>query len=86
MIKLSKEQQAEEDARLAQDVLDNRIFKEVFERFETTFTEQLLDLEPEQKDAFPIIQAPRKYLRLIKNTLQNYADAKTAKEEKKVIT
>ena len=81
MIELTKEQQVEEDARLAKEVLDNPIFQRVFEEFEKTFTDQLMNLEPEDKEAFPIVQAPRKYLKLIKNQIQNYANATYKKDE-----
>ncbi len=85
MIKLSKEQQAKEDARFAKEVLANPVFVRVFTDFEKTFTEQLLNLDPENKEAFPIVQAPRKYLRLIRNQLENLAGVKEVQQAPKVM-
>ena len=81
MIELSEQQQIEEDARLAKEILENPLFQRVFNDHEAEFTARLMSLEPQDQEAFPIIQAARKYIILIRNRFENIANApKNTKE------
>ncbi len=81
MIELSPEQQAKEDSRLAKEVLENPVFKATLDEYIDRFTMMLLNLNPEDKEAFPLTQGPRKHLIALKNQIQAIADTTTADKE-----
>ena len=74
MIELTPEQQAKEDARLAKELLENPIFQRVTGEYIGRFTDLILNLEPEDKDAFPIAAGARKYLIAIVNQINAIAN------------
>jgi len=74
-IKLDAQQQAIEDGQLAREVLENRIFQEKITGNIDYFTKAMLDLEPHESDAFPIVQAARKYLTVFLKSIEAVAQA-----------
>ncbi len=74
-IKLSEQQQLIENGQLAKEVLDNPIFQEKINGNIEFFTNTLLELEPHDGAAFPIIQGGRKYLKAFLNDIEAVAQA-----------
>ncbi len=61
-IELNEQQQVIENGQLAKEILSNPIFDKMIKGNIEFFTNQLLELEPHDGAAFPIVQGGRKYL------------------------
>ncbi len=74
-IKLNEQQQLIENGQLAKEVLDNPIFQEKITANIKLFTKTVLELEPHDSAAFPIIQSARKYLTAFLSDIEAVAAA-----------
>ncbi|RLI68365.1 MAG: hypothetical protein DRP02_12700 [Candidatus Gerdarchaeota archaeon] len=75
MLELNEQQQLIENGRLAKDVIENPVFSKLIKGNIDFFTNQLLELEPQDSAAFPIVQGGRKYLMSFLKDLEAVADA-----------
>lgn len=67
--------------RLAQEILDNQLFREIFNYYFETLSANIDSLNPLQKDEFTVYHAQRLALQALYNTIENTTHDETSESK-----